>query len=242
MKRLLLKTDKLITISQELTDCFGTEFHNNPITLMTGTNYKISSFPSEFPNVTTINYFGNISCGRYKTIYQIGRALDSINKKHGTNILLNVYSPEKDVEAQKMFKETDSIVFKGFVFGEEFRNLLFNSQLLLHVESFDEADIDRVRHSVSTKIADSLALGIVLFSCGPDSVSSIKHLQRNGYPPVAIEKDSVYSKLETVIFDGDYRKECACIGIAIANKFHNSILNSKAFYDYIKAKTNENRF
>lgn len=228
-KLLLKQTKVLITISKELSESFEKEFNVKATTIMTGTNYHISNKPNEHKIISAIRYFGNISYKRYESLYEIGVALDDINQQCGLNVSLEVYSVEKIQEAVQLFEKTSSIVFKGFESGEAFYNLLLNSPIVVHVESFDPKNIDIVKHSVSTKIADSLSLGNCLFAYGPDCVSSISHLKRNGYPLVATNNSMMKKELARILVDDIYWKECADIALSIANKYHDSQKTSSIF-------------
>lgn len=239
MDILLKKTSYCLTISEELSLAFKEKLSIDPMTVMTGTNYSIKASPSDFDSVDCVNYFGNINCGRYKSLYILGIILDQINSEYNLNIAFNIYTSESNKEAKNLFGKTKSIVIKSFVKGKEFESLFFNSKILVHVESFDPKDVDYVKHSVSTKIADSLASGIVLCAFGPENVSSILHLQRNGYPMVALSQEELYRKLKQVLFDKKYRIECATKGLEIAQKFHNSKKTSAAIRNYIINSPNQ---
>ncbi len=223
----------LITVSNELTTAYTKKFSINYLTIMTGTNYEIKKEPVVKDQVGIINYFGNIDLGRYNSLFEIGLALDEINRETHSSFTLNVYSSEVTNEALHLFKQTQSVVFRGYVSGFEYSDLFSKSDLLVHVESFEKKYIDRVKHSVSTKIADSLASGICLFSFGPSNVSSIMHLVRNGYPLVVTEKDELVERLKNALFDKNLRLKSSLCGLSIAQEYHNSKETSKVFHEKI---------
>ena len=91
----------------------------------------------------------------------------------------------------------------------------------------DEKSIDRVRHSVSTKIADSLGSGIPLFAYAPETVASMGHLIRNECAITVKSKDELRSGLITVFTDADGREKAAKNGIKTAKMYHDSEKISK---------------
>ena len=114
-----------------------------------------------------------------------------------------------------------------FVSGEEFIKDFFNAEVLLHTEAFDEDSIDLVKHSVSTKIADSLFSGIPLLAFGPDSVSSMKHLIRNDCAVIATNPDELRNAVFKVLNDKDECMRVAEKAVNTAIIYHDRTKNSK---------------
>lgn len=239
IERLLCNTKLLVTICEELTTAFKSIVDVNALTLMTGTNYHIADKPKDYSEIKVVRYFGNISYERYRSLYDIGLALDEINKQQKTDIKLEIYSGEDSQQAQLLFNKTKSIVFKGFIKGTEFFECFSNSPIVVHTESFNSHYIDVVKHSVSTKIADSLASGNLLIAYGPDSVSSMKHLIKNKYAAVATNYDDLVCMLFSMLFHEEERISCIYEGLDIAREHHDSERISRTFYKCIAEGLNE---
>ena len=114
-----------------------------------------------------------------------------------------------------------------FVTGAEFEKVLSSAELLLHTEAFDEASIDFVQHSVSTKIADSLGSGIPLLAYGPEQVSSMKHLLRHNCALRACDEASLKKTLLTAFTDGKAREEAVNRALRVAKQYHSSEENGR---------------
>jgi hypothetical protein len=127
-----------------------------------------------------MSYFGNLTFNRYLNIAEIGRTLDSINKRTGQDVELRVYSRNDNKTVRAEFSGISSLKMMGYLAGDEYSRAFFDSDVLIHTEAFDETCMNRVRYSVSTKIADSLASGIMLFAYGPKGIASMDHLEDNG--------------------------------------------------------------
>lgn len=227
IEKLMDKTDHLVAISQELKDHYSGKFGVESSVVMTGAAFPVAQMPSLVENPTVISYFGNIRCNRFHSLAQIGAALDAINAREGSNYHLNLYTAEKDGEILGILKDHPSIRMCGFVTDESFQQALRQSQLLLHTEAFDEASIDFVKHSVSTKIADSLATGIPMVAYGPKSIASMAHLQRNDCALVANSQEELERVLLMAFQNGDARKRVAGNALATAKKFHDMDRPSK---------------
>lgn len=107
--------------------------------------------------------------------------------------------------------------------------------MLLHVEAFDE------KHSVSTKIADSLAICVPLFAYGPKSISSIKHLVRNRCAVIALSKEELKERLEIALFDKGEREKAVDNAVKTANLYHNREKNGILLKEILNEAVN-NKF
>lgn len=231
IKRLMEKTAKLITICDELKECYTKEFNLPAATIMTGTNFPIAEKAMLREVPTSITYMGNISCNRYLSLAAMGRALDELNAENGTCYSLKIYSGEKDRRILSHFDGIASVAFCGFVGGAEFNRIFHSADFLLHTEAFDDKSIDRVKHSVSTKIADSLGSGIPLIAYGPEEVSSMKHLIRNDCAFGITEPLKLKVVLHKIFTESDRRKTVVENALCVARKCHSSAISSKYLYD-----------
>ena len=104
---------------------------------------------------------------------------------------MKIYTSEEDESILGYLNEVKTIEICGYVSSEEFLQTLCSAEVLVHTESFDESMVDLVKHSVSTKIADSLASGRKFFAYGPENVASISYLKNNGLAYVATDEDEL---------------------------------------------------
>lgn len=228
VEKLMAKSSRLVVICDELKDEYTHRFGVKAETLMTGAGREIAEGAKISDEPTEIKYFGNIRCNRFNSLREVGLALDGINSRTGKDYKLKIFTAEKDSEILSIFDGIRSIELCGFVSGEDFEREFNSSQLLLHVEAFDDASIDRVKHSVSTKIADSLASGIPLLAYGPECISSMKHLIRHDCALVATSKDELTAMLEMAFSNVERKRICAEKAIETAKEYHDSRKTSLA--------------
>ena len=234
MEKLFSNTSHIITICDELSDIYSKKFNVPSTKIMTGTNYPIADTYVFHSDPCSITYMGNVSCNRHKSLIEIGQALDGLNSEYSTNYSLNIYTSTKDPDIISSFEKVKSISLCGYLSGEEFNQKFHSSDFLLHTEGFDEASIDRVKHSVSTKIADSLGSGIPLIAYGPSCVSSMQHLIRNDCAILITNKDDLYKSLFEVFKNYDLRKTTVDKALQTTRKNHLSEINSNRLYNVIK--------
>lgn len=236
----LAGTSHLVTICREMETLYTEHFALKATTLMTGSTISpVVHASGKEPRVIT--YFGNIRGGRHHSLADVGRVLDEINALHQTDFILKIYSMEKNDQVLSAFSGISSVELGGFVAGEAYEQAFSETDFLIHVEGFDVKSIDRVKHSVSTKIADCLASGIPLIAYGPAQVASMGHLMRNQCAFVATGPE----QLRDVLLCAFYDKE-ACCGIAAkarvtAQKYHNSAENSRELRKILEDVTERRR-
>ena len=234
IKQLFNMTSLIVAISGSQNRLYSTEFNKPCLTLMTGSSVSISDNIKNRDTIGTITYMGNISCNRFKSLCDIGIILNEINKEQGTKYSLKVYTSEQNQDILNELRLNGTIDVNSFVTGEKYKEVFYSAEILLHVEAFDDESINRVKYSVSTKIADSLGSGICLFAYGPSSVASMQHLIDNDCAICSTSKDELKEKLLLAFNNKEERERIARNGLVTAHKFHDSDVNSKILYNNLK--------
>ncbi len=219
---LMKATSKLVVICDALKKEYSKEFFLPTEKIMTGSDFVFAKKQGTTAYPTTISYFGNICCNRYISLAEIGNELDLINEEKGTNFKLNIYTSEKNSQILFCFSGIKSVNLCPFISGKDFEEALLNSHILLHVEAFDEESIDLVKHSISTKIPDSLASGVPLMAYGPESIASIEHLRSNQCAIIATSRDELEDALKKAFFDENIRNTVVLKAMETAKKYHSN--------------------
>lgn len=234
IEKLMSRTARIVTICDELKEAYGERFGVAATTLMTGANYPPQETPRDVSAPTVITYLGNIRWNRYISLAEIGRTLDTINAERNAAYQLRIYTSEKDEEILAAFQDIRSITLCGFVQGKAFDRALFDAELLLHVEAFDKASIDGVKHSVSTKIADSLSTGRCLFAYAPKEVASMRYLQETQSAVCVTQPSALKEGLIALFTDGEKRREAIQNALLAARKNHDGARTSKLLKELLK--------
>lgn len=231
---LMSKSYKVITISDELSYNYENYFNVPCVKIMTGIEWNDDIEKCNNTTIKNISYMGNLSYKRYLNIYDLGLAIDNLNKKLNTNIKLNVYSDIKNNDIRNLFNRTKSIEIKGFVLNDEYIKAKENTDLFVHTESFDKQCIELVKSSISTKIPECLNSGKVLLAYGPDSVASINYLKNNKCAFVITKKDDLEEKLYEIITKKELREKTIDTALKIGRENHDSMKNSEKLRNIIK--------
>ncbi len=237
IERHLKGADTAITISTPIAVRYHEVFGVRTETIMTGAGFPVAAAPSVSPSPCGITYLGGIRCNRYRSLADIGAALDRLNTARGTDFTLNIYTDERDEEILSALRACASVRLHDYVTGEEFRRVFFGAELLLHVEAFDAESIDLVKHSISTKIADSLASGIPLLAYGPASVASIAHLADHDAALTATDPSALDGWLLSALYDTESNRARAARALALARTHHDPDTNSRRVHTILEEAT-----
>lgn len=227
IKKIIKNSKDLIYISEEFEQYYFLLTGRHGKTIMTPYSKKIEKIKKEKTELLVISYIGNVSLNRWKTLISLGEALKKYNSGNDNKIILNIYSRITDREMIDKLSDGKSMFHKGYLSTDEVRNTMEKTDFLLHVESFNKADVRRVRFSISTKIADCLASNRPLIAIGPDNIASIKYLKENNAAYVVTDINKIDETLRqlsnSVGMNEDYSKHA----LKLAEEQHNSYKNGE---------------
>lgn len=166
-----------------------------------------------------ISYLGNLELKRYEQLIAIGRTLQSMDIP-GVPRFLDVYSGERDGNILKYMTTENGIRFHGSVSAEEVLEIMRGSMAVIHTESFETQMRKIVRHSISTKIPESLMNGPCLIAYGPEEAASIEYLKENGAAYVITAPDRLEQGLKEILSNQQLRREIVGRARKLAQKNH----------------------
>ena len=177
-KRMYDKAKMTFCISELMKDEYQTYFKKET-ELLSNTSVNLLPERVNNSNVLNMNYFGNLSYQRWENLSLISTAVRILNERYDRKINFNIYSGEKSSDILDPFLKNPDVNFKGRISQEEVAEKIKESDILVHVESFDPESIVWVKHSVSTKVPDMLASNRLIFALGPKNVACINYLQKH---------------------------------------------------------------
>lgn len=143
--------------------------------IINGINFKKTT---KFSQPIKFVYTGNLGNNRWKIIYELGKSLERLSSTK--KAILEIYSGTfLSNKIKKKFIECKNIKFMGEVDSKVVREVQNNSDILVHVESFDIKSICSTKMSFSTKIIDYLCTGNLVLAIGPSIVNSIEVIKEN---------------------------------------------------------------
>lgn len=170
-------------------------------------NMKILLKPvpfGEIPEKKTVGtpirlvYAGGIYLNRWKTLAAIADAIRELNCD-GVKIILDIYTGnEVSPEINKKLNDGVHSVIHGSVSQEELCNIYHNSDIALHVESFDLKNRLAVRMSFSTKIVDCLASGCAVMAVCDEKQGGMVYLKENDAAICVTDQEDIDKTLRSL--------------------------------------------
>lgn len=177
-----------------------------------------------------ISYCGNLGINRHRSLIEIADTVQKID----SNIFINVYGKAPTEQVKRELEECKGIKYHGMVSYEKVQEIMYKSDLLLHVESFDEFYKEDLKFAFSTKIADSLSCGKSFLLYAPENLACTKYIIENKVAHVVTEKDKLYNTLFKIIKDEKFRKKYISNALIISEKNHRQKNNCLKFQKILK--------
>ncbi len=206
VKRTMKRADRFFCMCDQMSDIYSGMFHRPTETLYTpASTAKDAALRSTTDR--SISYIGRLGVGRYKSLIDIGKALHDLKISDGPDHI-DIYASEKRREVIDMLNCAAGVKFHGAVSAEQVSDVMQESMMVIHTESFEDRYRRKVKFSISTKIAESLVNGPCIFAYGPSDIASIEYLKKNGAAVVATDKDQLGNVLLKAIQGADIRRKC----------------------------------
>lgn len=176
---------KIFVIGEDMQNEYAFRFKKECIPIMNSVNINDfreldnsnKSLPLEKDKIT-IAYFGGLHLNRWKTLAELGSAIESLSDNEAINFQLFIYTNQQpDSEILTEINNPPYIQYMGSVDQNEIISEMLKYDMLLHAESFEKKMIHKTRLSISTKIPEYLATGKPILGVGPSNLSSIKYLK-----------------------------------------------------------------
>jgi len=218
-------------IGDKIRDKYNSEFGLDGETVYLTSEIKRHNFvPINIDNPLIV-YCGNIRLGRNYSICAIANALGRMNPKYK----IDVYSNESDQKYYKMLEDNPNIEFHGAVPYSQVVKIMECSDVLIIVEGFSKKDVSITRYSLSTKVADSLAVGGSVLTLGSIECGAIEYMKNIECGPVCTSIEQLDQSLNRLFFDVEYQKANYEKAIQITEQ-HHSLECSNAVFETLVEK------
>ena len=187
-----------------------------------------SEMPSKRNNkIKKVVYTGGLMLERYLVLDQIAKSINIINSK-GKLYEMHIYAPKEHIDGYKKYMQT-SIVFHDSIANDDVINILDESDVLVHVESFSPNVINYTKYSLSTKIPEYLASGRPLIYYGPWDVGVACFLRKNKIGIQVQSNSRLIDVLLQLFYDVEYYNETARAGYRIGREYFDSTIMRRKF-------------
>lgn len=176
-------------------------------------------------------FIGALAPNRWQPLYSIGLALAKLKERGILGELVIYTFPEDLRRFGKHFEGCEAIVVGGTAAPSEVRGLQLDANVLVHVESFDEASRLLTRFSLSTKIPEYLMAGRCVLAVGPAEAASIRYIADSG-SGIAVSTDDqamLCAELEKLLTNPVLRRKHAAQARLTAVTRHDAATERERF-------------
>ena len=179
-------------------------------------------------------YAGNLHVGRWKTLQKLAEAIKEINKE-GIKIQLDIYTG-KSVSEKKLNKiRTDqSITIHDFIPYSQLIEIQKESDILLHVESFNLKEKLITNLSFSTKIVDFFEMGKCILAIGWEESAPIKYLKEKDAAITISDDNDILNTLKLLIDHPETIQEYSRKSFFCGKTFHSKEKTLEMFRNDLK--------
>lgn len=227
--KLMDKASCILTISDSMRDAYSKLFHKPCYTLHTSAVRKELEIK---PNASHVAYFGNLGFKRKDQLIAIGKAIKDL-KIPGINGL-DVYSGETNPIYFEGLTEENGIIFHGTILPDEVADKMADCIAVIHTESFDRLVMEKIKYSVSTKIAESMMFAPCLIAYGPEGIASIDYLKENNAAYVITRPEDLKSGLQEILTNAELREQIIKNARKLAVANHDEAVNPQKVREWLQ--------
>ncbi|WP_426350442.1 glycosyltransferase [Alloiococcus sp. CFN-8] len=211
--------------------------------LYKGADFSVKPFyraPSKESPIKII-YIGSILYGRWKTLSLLAKAIQRINceTRHFELSIYSQYEPTKQMEEQMIINGDTK--FMGKIPASKIKDAYRKSDIVLHLESFEDIEKQKTRLSFSTKIVDCLNSGRAVMAIGWEDAASIDYLIKNDAALIANCENKIYDLLQKIKTNNDILEEYANKAWNCGKRNHQINEIQKKLYQDLKLMIDEDK-
>ena len=189
--------------------------------------------PSSVQDKTVMLYAGSLYYGRDSIIGAVADAAVRYNnsrKPEQKAVQINIYSNAKpQTESLRLFEREGCCAFCGSLTFDELKTAINQADVLLFVESFDEAMQEKTRYSLSTKVPEYMSARKPIFAVGPAQIGSMDYLSDVAF--CANTAEDIYDRMIHMLENSEAQAQKVQAALDKYNKNHDVKKQKKLFFD-----------
>lgn len=169
-----------------------------------------------------IVYAGKLYCNRWKTLKMIANQIRCINGQEKSHVFqLNIYTADPISEKQNaVLNDGYHSVICGAVSPRELLDIYKNTDIVLHVESFDLKNRLLTQDSFSTKVMDCLSSGCAVMAVCWEKHAAYQYLKEKDAAITASSQTEIFDRLRGVTQDKEIILQYAHKAFACGSQHH----------------------
>ncbi|WMJ88158.1 hypothetical protein [Anaerocolumna sp. MB42-C2] len=224
---------KYYTLSEKQADLYKNIFKVDTDVLRKSGEFKDDFNIKEVHFPVKLVYAGSLSNNRWKTLLQVKKALEKMNK-NTTRMTLSIYVTDKISRHQKRLLDDGVQTFiKPPVAAESLTKVYKNADIILHLEAFDRKNRKQKKFYFSDKIVDCLASNCCTLAICPVDNPGYEYLNKKDAAVCIENTRRIYSALKKLYLQHamlyEYQKKAWECGVYNHKK---SVIQDKLYKDF----------
>lgn len=169
-----------------------------------------------------ISYFGGMHVGRWETLAAFAEVVNKINSASKV-CKFSIYTSQENIDKYRENFKSSEVDFYSYIPHDQVLDKMIESDILLHIESFEQHVMKYTRLSISTKIPEYIACCKPIIAIGPADIGSMKYLDECGVALLITKNSTEYmaSQIENYFIDDIASKVDIKKNLEIIRKNHN---------------------
>lgn len=172
LSKIIDRSSLCYTIGAEMANEYRNYFKREFYFIMNSIPLRPYSLPQHKNGPIKISYFGNLGLNRGRMIGKLAQIL-------GPKVEISAYTFGRLSDEEERLIKNQGVILRAGVKGEDFNKALYDSDILLHVESDDKTNRAFTRLAISTKIPEYLMYSRPILGFGPTELASMRLLTNN---------------------------------------------------------------
>lgn len=216
-RKLFDRSIKNFAIGQKMADEYGKRHHQEFVPAMNCID-SLHECEIQKKDKLLLLFSGGLHGGRATSLQTVAEAIQKTPELHDL-VTMEVYSSPKHIAQYAVTLKEKCKVCEYVPQNQIFENL-GRADILLHVESFDEREIEFFRYSMSTKIPEYLSVGRPILCYGPDDICTVSYIE-NKHVGISVDTpEKLISALKRLTDDSILRLEMGKRALEVAEKEH----------------------
>jgi glycosyltransferase involved in cell wall biosynthesis len=181
-------------------------------------------------------YVGGLHLNRWQSLREIGAAIADL-RSEGLEAELVVHTQPRFAAESKLLELPDVVRVMGSLDPSQVAPALRMSDVLVHVESFDDQSRAYTRYSVSTKIPECMGAARPILAYGPDELASVSYVASSGAGIAVGRRDPVALRnaVRKLLTSRDLRRDLGARGFEVARRQHDASTQRERFREVLAA-------
>ena len=217
LKEVYARTKYNLAISEKMANEYQ-QRHNVHFSNAMNCIYSLHRYPHPNNKKLRFVFSGGLHGGRGETLYEMGKIIKN-NENLKNKITLSVYTSKKYIDSYSK-KFEDLIELNNYVPEKELFENLGKADILVHVESFEQSEIDYFRYSMSTKIPECLSVGRPILCYGSTEICTVSYIEEKKVGIVADTPEKLIEAIKLLVSDEKLRGEISKNALKVAENEH----------------------